>query len=226
LKHKYKFRLILDETWSFGVLGRTGRGLTEHQNVDATEVDMIVGSLAGPLCAGGGFCAGSDEIVEHQRISAAAYTFSAALPAMLATTASETILLLQTQPEILASARENTKAMWAQLDPRSDWIRCTSAPENPMMILVLKPEVISNKHLSIEDQQVLLQEVVDECLTNGVLITRLKSMPRSQGTAEINGEPQPALKVCVTTGLTRKEVEKAGVVIRHAVTKVVTRRKG
>ena len=29
LKHKYKFRLILDETWSFGVLGDTGRGITE-----------------------------------------------------------------------------------------------------------------------------------------------------------------------------------------------------
>ncbi|KAK5003871.1 serine palmitoyltransferase component, partial [Cryomyces antarcticus] len=35
LKYRYKFRLILDETWSYGVLGRTGRGLTEHQNVDA-----------------------------------------------------------------------------------------------------------------------------------------------------------------------------------------------
>ena len=49
LKAKYKFRLMLDETWSFGVLGRTGRGLTEAQNVDPTQVDMIVGSLAGPL---------------------------------------------------------------------------------------------------------------------------------------------------------------------------------
>ena len=35
---------------------------------------------------------------------------------------------------------------------------------------------------------------------------------------------QPALKVCVTTGLTKKEIEKAGVTIRHAITKVLTRR--
>lgn len=35
---------------------------------------------------------------------------------------------------------------------------------------------------------------------------------------------QPALKVCVTTGLSKKEIEKAGVVIRHAVTKVMTRK--
>ena len=162
LKLKYKFRLILDETWSFGVLGRTGRGITEHQNVDAAEVDMIIGSLSGPLCAGGGFCAGSDEIVEHQRISAAAYTFSAALPAMLATTASEVLSMLQTNPEMISSVRDNIKTMWAQLDPRSDWIRCTSSAENPIMILALKMEVVLGRKLSIADQEQLLQDIVDE----------------------------------------------------------------
>jgi 7-keto-8-aminopelargonate synthetase-like enzyme len=123
---------------------------------------MIVGSLAGPLCAGGGFCAGSMDIVEHQRISAAAYTFSAALPAMLATTASETLNMLQTNPEILASCRENVKAMRAQLDPRSDWVICTSAPENPVMLFVLKPDVVNSRRLSIEEQERVLQECVDE----------------------------------------------------------------
>lgn len=168
LKLKYKFRLILDETWSYGVLGRTGRGLTEAQNVDATEVDMIIGSLAGPLCAGGGFCAGSDEVVEHQRISAAAYTFSAALPAVLSTTASETISILQEHPEVLVQLRENIKSMRAQLDPRSDWVLCSSAPENPMMLLGLKPEVVISRNLSQEDQEFLLQEVVDEvCVWGG-----------------------------------------------------------
>jgi serine palmitoyltransferase len=123
---------------------------------------MIIGSLAGPLCAGGGFCAGSDEIVEHQRISAAAYTFSAALPAMLATTASETINMLQTSPDMIVSLREHTKAMRAQLDPRSDWVYCSSSPENPMMLLPLKPEVVASKQLSVDDQERLLQDIVEE----------------------------------------------------------------
>jgi serine palmitoyltransferase len=162
LKSKYKFRLILDETWSFGVLGRTGRGVTEHQHVDSAEVDMIIGSMAGPLAAAGGFCAGSDDVVEHQRISASAYTFSAALPAMAAVTASETLMMLQTQPDLLTSLRENIKTMWTQLDPRSDWMFCTSAPENPIMLLVLKPEVVSSRRLTLEDQQQLLQDIVDE----------------------------------------------------------------
>ena len=156
---------MLDETWSFGVLGRTGRGLTEAQNVDPTQVDMIIGSLAGPLCAGGGFCAGAKDVVEHQRVSSTAYTFSAALPAMLAVTASESINLLQSNPEILLQCRESIRLMRTQLDPRSDWVMCTSAPENPIMILVFKPEVVKARRLGVEDQERLLQECVDEvCL--------------------------------------------------------------
>jgi len=162
LKEKYKFRVILDETWSFGVLGRTGRGLTEAQNVDPSQVDMIVGSLAGPLCAGGGFCAGPKDVVEHQRIMAASFTFSAALPAMLAVTASETISMLQSNPDVMVQCRENIKAMRGQLDPRSDWVMCTSAAENPIMLFTFKPDVVSARLLSVEDEERLLQECVEE----------------------------------------------------------------
>lgn len=126
---------------------------------------MIIGSLSGALCAAGGFCAGNEEVVEHQRISSASYTYSAALPALLSTTASETIALLQEQPEILVALRENIKAMRAMLDPRSDFVCVRSAGENPMVLVTLKDEVVEAKKLSIEDQNQILRDVVDEvCL--------------------------------------------------------------
>jgi serine palmitoyltransferase len=52
--------------------------------------------------------------------------------------------------------------MRAQLDPRSDWVYCSSSPENPILILVVKPEVVAAKRLTPTDQQFLLQDVVDE----------------------------------------------------------------
>ena len=64
-----------------------------------------------------------------------------------------------------------------------------------------------------------------QCLANGVLISRLKSMPRGSSKEAGGWEPSPALKVCVTSGLTKKEIERAGITIRHAITKVVNRRK-
>lgn len=59
-----------------------------------------------------------------------------------------------------------------------------------------------------------------------MLITRLKAMPKPLGVAvkDYGWQSMPALKVCVMTGLTRKEIEKAGVTIRHAITKIVTKR--
>lgn len=227
LKHRYKFRLILDETSSYGVLGSTGRGITELQHVDPNEVDMIIGSLSGPLCAGGGFCAGSKPVVDHQRISSNSYTFSAALPALLATTASETVRLISDSPEFGLQLRENIKALRGQLDPRSEWVRCSSAVENPVQLLVFKDNVIESRNMSEKDQIILMQEIIDEALANGVMITRLKAMPETQAAnpKDYQWQPQPALKVCVTTGLSKKETEKAGIVIRHAITKMITKRK-
>lgn len=66
LKFKYKYRLILDETFSFGTVGANGRGVTEFYNVPASNIDILIGSLAHSLCAGGAFCAGTTSVTEHQ----------------------------------------------------------------------------------------------------------------------------------------------------------------
>ena len=191
LKSKYKFRLILDETCSFGVLGRTGRGITELQHVDSAEVDIIVGSMAGALAGAGGFCAGSDDVVEHQRITAASYTFSAALPAMAAVTVSETVMMLQTQPDLHMQLKENIRSMWSQLVPRSDWVYCRSAQENPIMLLVLKPEVVASRRLTSEDQQQLLQDMVDEVseISDALMLYRMLTyIPRHSHKAYLSPE--------------------------------------
>ncbi|KAH9011744.1 hypothetical protein EDB85DRAFT_2159665 [Lactarius pseudohatsudake] len=68
-KHKYKYRLILDENISFGTVGRTGRGPTERYNVPVTQIDMIVGSVGSALNSSGGSCAGSRIVADHQHIN-------------------------------------------------------------------------------------------------------------------------------------------------------------
>ncbi|KAF8477101.1 pyridoxal phosphate-dependent transferase [Kalaharituber pfeilii] len=215
LKEKYKYRLILDETYSFLTLGRTGRGITEHQNVDPNMVDMIVGSLSHYCGAGGGFCVGSEEIVEHQRISGAAYVFSAALPGMLATTASETIHHLQVQaPELLTHVRELTKLFRQHLE-KSDLLECTSSPENPMCLIKLRKVVLEERGIEKGEQEdKLLQDIVDEVLNQGFMITRVKALP---GVVP----HQPKIKIVIGVGHTKKEVEKAAATIRQVAAKLV-----
>ncbi|PPJ55475.1 hypothetical protein CBER1_08024 [Cercospora berteroae] len=137
LKFKYKFRVILDETWSYGVLGETGRGLTELQNVDPTSIDILVGSLAGCVATGGGFCTGREGMVEHQRLNSPAVTFSASLATFLTTTASAVIARFQSDEGVrdLKTLQERIGVLRAQLQ-KSDWVQCTSAPSNPVKSLV------------------------------------------------------------------------------------------
>ncbi len=46
LKYKYKVRLIVDESFSFGTLGAGGRGLTEHCGV-MVRVSVCVHTCVG-----------------------------------------------------------------------------------------------------------------------------------------------------------------------------------
>lgn len=84
IKKKYKFRIVLDESLSLGVLGKTGRGLPEAYNVPRSDIDITLGSLANFFGSAGGFCAGKKFMVEYQQITSLAYTFSATMPPYLA----------------------------------------------------------------------------------------------------------------------------------------------
>ena len=62
LKQRYEAWLMVDEAHSIGVLGATGRGIAEEQNVDPDSVDIWMGTLSKALTATGGYIAGSQLI--------------------------------------------------------------------------------------------------------------------------------------------------------------------
>lgn len=62
LKEKYFYRLILDETLSFGTLGKSGRGLTEHFGVDINRIEIVMMTMDTALGSVGGICTGSREV--------------------------------------------------------------------------------------------------------------------------------------------------------------------
>ncbi|KAJ1969265.1 serine palmitoyltransferase component, partial [Dimargaris verticillata] len=113
LKEEYRYRLILDESYSFGVVGEHGRGITEHFGVPTEKVDLLIGSMCNALCSSGGFCAGRIELIEHQRLSGLGYVFSASLPAILAVYAIDGLDVLSSGrgPQILTRLRANAKIM-------------------------------------------------------------------------------------------------------------------
>ena len=64
---------------------------------------MLIGSVANGLNSSRGFCAGSRIVVDFHRINGTSFFFSAAVPALLAVSASEGINILRNTPSILST---------------------------------------------------------------------------------------------------------------------------
>lgn len=80
LAEKYDALVMVDECHSAGVVGNTGRGVSEHYNIMG-KLDIITGTL-GKAFGGavGGFTTGKKEIIEMLRQRSRPYLFSNSLP--------------------------------------------------------------------------------------------------------------------------------------------------
>lgn len=81
---------------------------------------------------------------------------------MLATTASVAIGMLGGSQEGLVNLRENIKALRAQLEGRSEWVRGTSEEGNAVQIFVVKEEVCRARGLGVGELEGLVGEFLDE----------------------------------------------------------------
>ena len=59
IKERYNAILMVDEAHSIGVLGKGGRGVSEHYGVDPSKVDIWMGTLSKSFASCGGYIAGS-----------------------------------------------------------------------------------------------------------------------------------------------------------------------
>ena len=84
LAEKYNAMVMVDESHSAGVVGRTGRGVTELYDLRG-KVEIITGTL-GKAFGGaiGGFTTGRKEIIELLRQRSRPYLFSNSIPPMVA----------------------------------------------------------------------------------------------------------------------------------------------
>jgi glycine C-acetyltransferase len=84
LAEKYDAMVMVDESHSAGVVGKTGHGLTELYNLKG-KVEIITGTL-GKAFGGaiGGFTTGKKEIIEMLRQRSRPYLFSNSIPPMVA----------------------------------------------------------------------------------------------------------------------------------------------
>jgi len=109
LAEKYDAMIMVDECHSAGVVGETGRGVTEHFKITG-KVDIITGTL-GKAFGGaiGGFTTGHKEIIELLRQRSRPYLFSNSLPPSVVASGIRMFDMMNETNELQDKLHENTK---------------------------------------------------------------------------------------------------------------------
>jgi glycine C-acetyltransferase len=108
IARKYDAIVMMDDSHSTGVLGKTGRGTAEHWGVMG-EVDVITSTLGKALGgAAGGFVAGSAALCDMLIQRSRPQLFSNALPTTVCASALAAVQCVEAEPQRVQRLRDNT----------------------------------------------------------------------------------------------------------------------
>ncbi len=115
LANKYNAMVMVDESHSAGVVGKTGRGVTERYNLRG-KIEILTGTL-GKAFGGavGGFTTGKREIIEMLRQRSRPYLFSNSIPPMVAAAGCKMIDIMSSTNELQDKLHSNTDYFIAKM---------------------------------------------------------------------------------------------------------------
>lgn len=211
LKKKYCYRLIMDESLSFGTMGKTGKGLTEHFGIDISEIEIVTVAMDTSLASIGGLCVGSREIVDHQRLSGAGYCFSAAAPPFLSAAACVSLEKMATTPSLLKNLHENAKYLRDGLS-KLKHLALYSTDATPIIHLVFKPALKTR-----EDEEIMMMKLARACVEKGVGVVASKFALAHGSDSNL----RPSLRICVSSAHTKAQLNSAIEMIESACKSVL-----
>ncbi len=134
LAEKYDALVMVDDSHSVGVLGKSGKGTHEHCGV-TDRVDIITGTFGKALGgASGGYTAGRKEIIDILRQRSRPYLFSNTVSPAIVATSLKVIDMLSTSTELCERLRDNTKYFRDKMSDASFNIITGVHPIVPIML--------------------------------------------------------------------------------------------
>ncbi|MDD4426903.1 MAG: glycine C-acetyltransferase [Paludibacter sp.] len=116
LAQQYDAMIMVDESHSAGVVGKTGRGVTELYSLKG-KVEIITGTL-GKAFGGaiGGFTTGKKEIIDVLRQRSRPYLFSNSIPPMVAAAGIKMFRMMETTNELQNKLHQNTSYFVSKIE--------------------------------------------------------------------------------------------------------------
>ncbi len=185
LAEKYDALVMVDESHSAGVVGQTGRGVTEQYNCIG-QADIITGTL-GKAFGGaiGGFTTGRKEIIEMLRQRSRPYLFSNSIPPLVAAAGIRAFALLRESNNLQDRLHENVEYFVAKMKEAKFDIKPTQSAICAVMLYDAK----------------LSQEFAAALLEEGIYVTGFYYPVVPKGEARI--------RVQLSAGHKREHLDKA-----------------
>mmetsp|Transcript_10811 Transcript_10811/g.28373 ORF Transcript_10811/g.28373 Transcript_10811/m.28373 type:complete len:465 (+) Transcript_10811:398-1792(+) len=213
LKEKYRWRLILDESISFGTIGETGKGAVEHFGLSPSDIDILCASMSCAMGTVGGFCAGSRLVVDHQRLSGSGYCFSASLPPFNCAVGITALGVLESEGKLMMSKlRSNISLARTKLKQAvGEFLIIEGDEQSPMLHLRLK----SMK--GREEEEELVWAISDICRHEGCLVVPARYIKEDFAGKVL----RPSLRFSVSHAHTDEHINKAVAAIKTATLKAL-----
>ena len=109
LKEEFGSWLLVDEAHSIGVLGKNGKGVCEHFDVDPQRVDIIIGTLSKTFATCGGFICAQRVVLDWMRYTLPGFVYSVGLPPVIAAAAQAALNLMVSEPERVSALQQNAQ---------------------------------------------------------------------------------------------------------------------
>ena len=152
-KKRHDLLLMVDEAHSFGIVGRTGRGICEAFDMPSSSIDVHMGTLSKTLASSGGYIAGDRGLIEYMRYLCPGFIFSVGLAPADTAAALAALDVLEKEPDRPKRLRESAR-YFRQL--AREWgLDVGGSEESPVISLIVGDDIAAT-YLS---QQLLLQGI-------------------------------------------------------------------
>ncbi len=216
LKNEFCYRLVLDESISFGTVGKTGKGLSEYYNIDINEIEIVTIAMDTTLASIGGVCIGSREVVDHQRLMGAGYCFSAAAPPFLSAAAIASLSELENNSKRVEHLQSLSEYFHISINKLNKYITPTSSKNSPVIHLIKSSA--KDKENDWYEQDKYVKNLETEMKKSGYLVTATRHDDKDIQFFEANNiySIQPSLRINLHSDLTFKDIDKTITALKAA----------
>lgn len=173
LAERYGAEVMVDDAHGVGVLGRQGRGTSDHFGV-TDRVVAVVGTFSKSLASVGGFVAADADVIHFIRHTARSLIFSASMPPASCASVSAAVDVMLEEDWRLEHLWRNTEVMMERL---KDAGFNTGPSDTPIIPVVVGEDLVAFQMCHrLFEEGVFVNSVVSPAVEKGDALIRLSLM--------------------------------------------------